>query len=385
MRGARSGSLWIALIRQRYTAFGGAERILERTVEQLAGDVQIGVFSRSWSGSAGYRFIRCDPPYLGRVWRDASFTRCVCRRLAHERFDLIQSHERIDCCDVYRAGDGVHREWLRQRARVLGPAGRAALALSPYHRYVCAAERRLFESPRLRAVVCNSEMVKGEILEHFGTPAEKLHVILNGVDSASFHPGLIPRHRGPMRRRLQVPDDAILILFLGSGYLRKGLDRLLQALAALPEAFHLLVVGRDRRAGAYERLASRLGVAARVRFLGPQEHVGPCYGAADVLALPTLYDPFPNVVLEAMATGLPVIVSAKCGATQIVRPGNNGYVCDALDTEALAAHLRAMSSPERRRAMGRAARETVLPMSLEAMGAKLLALYQHLVEPGFRA
>jgi UDP-glucose:(heptosyl)LPS alpha-1,3-glucosyltransferase len=382
---SKPGPLQIALIRQRYTAFGGAERILERTVGQLAGNVQIGVVSRSWSGAAGYRFIRCDPPYVSRIWRDASFARCVCRRLARERFDLIQSHERIDCCDVYRAGDGVHREWLRQRARALRPAGRVALALSLYHRYVCAAERRLFESPRLRAVVCNSEMVRAEILEHFRTPVEKLHVILNGVDSASFHPELIRQHRGPMRQRLQVPDEAILILFMGSGYLRKGLDRVLEALAVLPEPFHLLVVGRDRRARAYERLASRLGVAARVRFLGPQEDVGPCYGAADVLALPTLYDPFPNVVLEAMATGLPVIVSEKCGAAQMVRSGENGYVCDALDTEALVGHLHAMSSQERRRTMGRVAREAVLPMSLAAMGAKLLALYQHLVEPGFRA
>jgi UDP-glucose:(heptosyl)LPS alpha-1,3-glucosyltransferase len=385
MKGEVSGPLRIALIRQRYTAFGGAERILERTVGQLAGDVQIGIVSRSWSGGEGYRFIRCDPPYLGRVWRDASFARCVCRRLTRERVDLIQSHERIHCCDVYRAGDGVHREWLRQRARVLGPAGRAALALSPYHRYVCAAERRLFESARLGAVICNSDMVKAEILEHFRTPAEKLHVILNGVDSASFHPGLVRQHRRPVRGRLQVPDDAIVILFIGSGFLRKGLGSLLQALAALPEPFHLFVVGRDRRARDYERLASRLRVAGRVRFLGPQEDVGPCYGAADLLALPTLYDPFPNVVLEAMATGLPVIVSGKCGAAQIVRPGENGYLCDALDTQALVAHLQAMSSEERRRVMGRAARETVLPMSLEAMGAKLLALYRRLLESHSRA
>lgn len=380
MRGARSRPLRIALIRQRYTAFGGAERIMERTVGQLAGDVQIGVVSRSWSGGAGYHFIRCDPPYLGRVWRDASFARCVCRRLAHETFDLVQSHERIGCCDVYRAGDGVHREWLRQRARVLGPGGRAALALSPYHRYVCAAERRLFESARLRAVICNSDMVRAEILAHFRIPQDKLHVIFNGVDAGSFHPNLVRQHRRPMRQRLRVPDDAILVLFVGSGFARKGLGSLLQALATLPEPFRLLVVGKDRRSADYERLASRLGLAARVRFLGPQQDVSAYYGAADVLALPTLYDPFPNVVLEAMATGLPVIVSEKCGAAQIVRPAENGYVCDALDIEALVHHLEAMSSPERRQAMGRAARETILPISPELTRARLLALYSHLVE-----
>ena len=74
-------------------------------------------------------------------------------------FDLVQSHERISCCDIYRAGDGVHAQWLKNRARAISTARRWATALSPWHLYTLAAERRLFTSDQLRAVICNSQMV----------------------------------------------------------------------------------------------------------------------------------------------------------------------------------------------------------------------------------
>ena len=114
--------LRIALVRQRYRDDGGAERFVSRAVESLdRADIELTLIARQWNGTGKARALRCNPFYLGRLWRDAGFARCVCKTQAHEDFDLVQSHERLDCCDVYRAGDGVLREWLRQRARVLPP------------------------------------------------------------------------------------------------------------------------------------------------------------------------------------------------------------------------------------------------------------------------
>ena len=371
----------IALIRQRYTAFGGAERFLDRAMRALGREnASITLITRQWRNDGEFRVEVCDPFYAGRLWRDWSFARAVCKRLRAGDFDLVQSHERIACCDVYRAGDGVHREWLAQRRRVLSPLGRMALAVHPYHRYLLAAEKALFASPRLKAVICNSRMVQEEIQARFGVPAGKLHVIHSGVDIARYHPDLKARYRAVVRQQWGIPESATLFLFVGAAFERKGLRILLETLPALPDHARLMVVGKDKKMNAYLRLAEKLGVRERVHFAGAQQDTTPYYGAADVLVLPTLYDPFPNVVLEAMAAALPVITSLKCGAVDLIQNGVNGYTCDALDRDALQRHMRELLGQEKRDPMGAAARATVEPLTLEAMGKKLIALYTYLID-----
>lgn len=366
----------IAFIRQRYAQDGGAERFVSRALEALRSrNVSLTLVTREWRGGEGFDVITCNPFYLGRLWRDWSFARAVCRELKKRSFDLVQSHERIACCDIYRAGDGVHREWLRQLARVRGLSGRLGIVLNPYHHYVKSAEKRMFTSPRLKAVICNSKMVRDEIKHHFGLPDEKLHVIYSGVDTEVFHPRL-KRHRAEVRTRYGIPQDATLFLFVGSGFERKGLGALLAALAQLPDNAHLLVIGRDKRIKRYEQQAYRLGLGKRVYFLGSQPDVGPYYGAADTLVLPTLYDPFPNVALEGLACGLPVITSTKCGAAELVAEGRNGFVCDAMDVGALAGRMAALLSCHDRERWRQAARATVEPLTLEAMSQALNDVYR---------
>jgi UDP-glucose:(heptosyl)LPS alpha-1,3-glucosyltransferase len=372
----------IAFVRQRYVYHGGAEQILVRTIAALHREgVQVSIITRRWQPSGpevSQRAYICNPFHLGRMWRDWSFARSVCRLLPTLDADLVQSHERIPCCDVYRAGDGVHAEWLAQRARSRGKLSRLATLASPYHRYLLGAERRLFTNEKLRAVICNSRMVRDEVRRWFGVPEHKLHVIYNGVDTARFHPDL-RRHRAEVRQQYAIPQDAMLFLFVGSGFERKGLRQAIEALARLPEAAFLMVVGKDRHAPRFVRRAHRLGLSSRVRFLGGQKDVTPFYGAADAFVLPTLYDPFPNAVLEAMAAGLPVVTSLKCGAAEQIENGRNGYVCDALDIDAAADAMRALLDPQRRTPMAAAARRTAEPLTLEAMSAALLELYSSLI------
>lgn len=374
----------LALVRQRYTPWGGAERFVDRALQALsAQQVDITLITRDWSGGGPWKILRCDPPHAGRLWRDWSFARCVGRALAARGFDLVQSHERIAGCSLYRAGDGVHATWLELRGRQQTAAARLSTALTPWHRYVLRAEARMYRHPALRAVICNSRMVRDDIAARFGVAADKLHVIYNGVDLERFHPGLRQEFRAATRSRLDVPEDAPLFLFLGSGFERKGLARLLQALAAMGNGqARLLVVGRDRRQKRYEALAQRLGVAARTFFLGPQQDVRPYLGAADAAVLPTLYDPLPNAALEALACGLPLITSGSCGAAELIRPGANGYVCDALDVGTLAAHMDVLAAPQAARSMAQAARATVAELSLGAMAGRLDALYRDLLGRG---
>ncbi|GAB0056208.1 Lipopolysaccharide core biosynthesis protein RfaG [Candidatus Magnetaquicoccaceae bacterium FCR-1] len=374
----------LALIRQRHTPFGGAERFLDRAMGALrARGVAITLIARRWEGGCdGLETVRCDPWHLGRWWRDVAFARCVHARLAERRFDLVQSHERIPGCDLYRAGDGVHAEWLEQRGRARGRVARWLDGINPFHRHLLNQERLLFEHADLKAVICNSRMVRAEILARFRIAPEKLVVIYSGVDLERFHPETRARERDAARAGWGIAPHETLLLFVGSGFERKGVPALLTALAGLDRATRLVVVGRDKAQGRMEGLARRLGVADRVLFTGGRRDVVPCYAAADAVVLPTLYDPFPNVALEAMAMGLPLVTTFKCGAVDLIDHGVNGLLGDALDLATLTRNLQSLDDAAYRVALGRAARETVVGLSLETMSARLMELYQGLLTRG---
>ena len=358
----------LAIVRQKYTPFGGAERFVARALEALrARNVDVSIIAREWQGDM--RSLRVDPFYLGRTWRDAGFAHAVQRLIAAERFDLVQSHERIPGCDIYRAGDGVHATWLELRNKPLD-------RLAPWHRYTLAAEAEMFRHPRLRAVICNSRMVRDDIARRFGLADEKLQVIYSGVDLESFHPRLRQTAGLTLREKTGVDAATPLILFVGSGYERKGLPTLLRALAGMNRRdARLWVIGRDKHESAMRSLAQTLGVDERVLFLGAQPDVRPFYGAADLFALPTVYDPFPNAALEALACGLPIVTSTTCGAAELLTAAN-GAVIAAGDVAALAASLDSLCATAP--AMRDAARASVAHLELSTMAAQLMALYSRL-------
>jgi len=297
-----AGGMEIGIVRQRYTPYGGAERFLADALSALRQrGVALTLYTRRWpGGDGGFRAVVCDPFYIGNVWRDWSFSRAVRAAWASHRPDLVQSHERIAGCDVFRAGDGVHRVWLEERRRALSAAGRVALAANPYHAYTLRAEARMFADPALRAVVCNSRMVLSQIESRYGVAPAKLHLVYNAVDADRFSPSLASE-RGDVRARYGIPGDAAVFILVGSGYERKGVGHAIAALARVGAPAMLLVVGRERRRARYQSLARRHGVAERVVFAGAVDDVRPLYGAADAFVLPTLYDPLPNACLEAMA------------------------------------------------------------------------------------
>lgn len=370
----------LALIRQRYNPFGGAERFIERAISAIeAGGTEVTMITRAWEADKGRRVRLVDPPYAGRLWRDASFARSVRTLLSREPFDLVQSHERIAGCDLYRAGDGVHRQWLEYRSAKASLLERVGIRLNPYHWYTCAAERAMFEHPGLRAVICNSRMVAAEIQRHFAISPEKLHVIYNGVDLVHFHPQKRRELRDAARREFGFGEADKVFSFVGSGFARKGLAAAIDALASTGRRdLRLLVAGRDRAAARFAAHARRAGVSDRVKFLGGVGDVRPVYAAADCFILPTRYDPFPNAALEALAMGVPVIVSTQCGAAEIVVPGRNGWTCmpDAPDH---LARLMIEVADAGSNGAGDAARHTAEAYGIERMADTMVGLYETLL------
>lgn len=379
----------IAIIRQRYNPFGGAERFVERALGALTAEgAAVTLITRNWDGAPrqGFQQITCDPPYSrlwgGRAARDRSFAAAAQLEMASGGFDITQSHERIPGCMIFRAGDGVHAAWLAHRARILSPLQSLAQAWSPYHRYVVATEKAMFEHPALCAVICNSQMVADEISRYYRVDRSKLQVIYNGVDTAIFHPGLAEAFRVATRSAAAIPNDVPVLLFVGSGFERKGVPQLLRAAASMQrQEARIVIIGADRKLKAMQALAARLGLTGRVHFTGPLKDVRAWYGAADGFVLPTLYDPCPNAALEALACGLPIVTSTTCGAQEWVRAGVNGWVVDAVDLDGLAGRLDALAGLAGNPAARAASRASVESLTLPAMADRLLNLYRSL-SPG---
>lgn len=263
-----------------------------------------------------------------------SFALAAQREAARHGYDLVQSHERVLRQDLYRAGEGCHRAYLAAMGR--GPG------LSPYHHAVCALERRIFEMRAARHVVAIARRGQEEMARLFGTAATDVTVVYNGVDLDRFHPEQRTRHRAIARAALGLPDGAWTVLFVGSGFERKGLGPLLGAFARLPDRGSRLVVAGKGDVPRYQRLAERLGVAPRVTWMGPVPEVERLYAVADAVALPARYEPFGNVHLEALAAGLPVLTSVHAGGAEVVRPGENGWVVDRVAEEPIARGLTAL-------------------------------------------
>ncbi|NIG62285.1 MAG: glycosyltransferase family 4 protein [Serratia symbiotica] len=370
----------LAIVRQKYRLDGGAERFVSCTLEALEQhNLDLNVITREWQGDTNpnWHIHLCDPLKFGRISRERGFAEAARALWQKELFNLVQSHERIPGCDIYRAGDGVHRRWLLQHARLLPEWRRKWLFSNRYHRYVMCAERAMYAAPELKAIICNAEMIKQEIIDDFGVPADKITVIYNAINNQKFMPA-DARQRQLLRDQYRIPQQAHCLIFVGSGFERKGLATAIRALAATDS--HLLIVGKDKAKKRYRALAQSLGCSHRVHFMGVQKQMLPFYQAADALLLPTLYDPFPNVILEAMSCGLPVITSTTCGGAEFITPGQNGFVTDALDITAISATIQALPRHAMGSSMGEAARLRIMSATPAHLSKQLISLYNRLLD-----
>jgi UDP-glucose:(heptosyl)LPS alpha-1,3-glucosyltransferase len=374
----------IIFVRQQFSAFGGAELILDRTLQSLSTrGHRIALLARSWKDDrADVQFIPCNPPKAARFLRETLFARAACQALQKYPHSLVQAHERISCCDIFRAGDGVHAAYLEQRRRGESPTGKAALALSLFHRNTLKLERAMFASARLKTVIVNSEMVAGDIVRHYHYPRERIHLVPNGIDLQRFSLAARERHRAEMRQKLGIPSNASVALFVGSGFDRKGLARAIEASARQGNTLHLIAVGSDRRPATFQTMAERAGLGARFHLAGAVSDPVPYYAAADILILPTVYDPFPSTVIEALACGLPVVTTTGCGARDVAKRIDPMLVCDTYDANGLTNSLRHALMLAAQPAMPASAHKVAQEFGLNLMIERMLKLYEELM-PAF--
>jgi UDP-glucose:(heptosyl)LPS alpha-1,3-glucosyltransferase len=371
----------LAIIRKRYTPFGGAERfIVDLTQRLVAQNIEITLISSTWNGPsvAGVRWIRADAIGLTRYGRERSFQRSVQRVLSQNKFDIVQSHERVIGADIYRLGDGIHRGWLDRYRGDLSSWRKLTSRLDPFHNRLLSLESIIARDAKC-LFVANSQMIKDELIRYYGTGESQIRIIRNGVDENFFRPPL-DAERQDSRGKFKVHHNAKVVSAIGSGYERKGFFNLVKSLTKLPEHI-LFIAGKDKLQGKLQLLVNQLGLSDRVRLLGGTNDVRSIYWASDVFCLPSLYDPSSNAVLEALSSGLPVVTTEHVGTGTEINQWGAGKIC-LRDPVSIADAIK--STIDHQAIMSKLARLLAEKFSQEEVIREWQSLYAHIIASRLR-
>jgi UDP-glucose:(heptosyl)LPS alpha-1,3-glucosyltransferase len=365
----------VAVVVPKYGLIGGGERFARELTERLArkGKYEFHVFANRWnSGSAGIIFHKVPMLRFPRFLRPISFAWFVNRMVAKGNFDLVHSHERIFRADIFSIHSVPHSGWIRDVRRK-----RPSL----FDRATIYVEKRMVRSGR-GFFLPVSTLAGDAFARDYPVDPAKFRVVHPGVDIDKF----AVRDRGAcrleIRSRYGIGPSEIVVLFVGMNFEVKGLDVILKAFAGAKQRhpgdpLRLLVVGKgDLRA--YGGIARGLGIGDSVAFAGPQaEGVERFYLASDLFMMLSKFDTFGMAALEAMAAGLPVIISGNVGAKDLVEDGRNGFVVrDPDDAGSAAERIGRLLNGDLRARMGREALRTAERNTWDATASAVEGIYE---------
>ncbi len=312
---------------------GGVERVVLETVNYLATrDHEVHLFASEWDGHLlddrvrvhGVRYADRLP--LARIRRFPTACQHAMDRSgvdfdAHGAFGVMSPPG-----GVVWVGS-VHAAWLQISRGQRDWTGRLRQLANPYHPRILALERRIFGGGRYRRLIALTDRVKQDLIDHYAVPSGDIEVLSNGFSPQEFNLDR-RRERVAVRNEFEIPNEARVVVFVANETERKGFGPLVRAIAKLDDPqVHLLAVGR-LDATAYANEIARLGLGERVHYTGPLDDVAKAYAAADLFALPTQYEAWGLVIIEAMACGLPVLTSRLAGAAVAVEEGVTGELLD---------------------------------------------------------
>jgi UDP-glucose:(heptosyl)LPS alpha-1,3-glucosyltransferase len=370
------------VFRRRYLAHGGGERFTQEFLRRIAGaGHQVHLFCQQWTAAPEGVSTHRVPAFPGGSALGTLAYALLAPRLARSvNVDLTHSFERTVSQDLYRAGEGCHRQWLALRRQHLPGPVPALDRLRPFHRVVLAIERRICQKGGAGLLIVNSAMVEADFALHYASLSAPTVLIRNGVDLDRFHPEVRASARAAARQSLGLQPDELALLSVGSGFWRKGVPTVIRALGKLRRRTRLapvLLVAGKGNPEFLRSLASREGVDRQLRVLGVVDDAAPLYAAADLFVLPSIYDPASSATLEALAMGTPVITTRTNGSGEIVTHGESGWLLDhPTDAAGLAALIEAAAVPRVREAAARAGRKAVEPWSWDRHLDATLALYR---------
>ena len=314
---------------------GGAERYLVDLCTRMAAEgYEVHVYAEHQDEEdprVHFHSVKTIP--FPKSLRLLSFAIKATKEIENGNYDITFGVGNTLKADILQPHGGVHWAWFWRSLRVyhhpiLWTIKFLGRVFSPKQWVSGWVEDAPYQRKNLQAIIAISDMVKQDMMRWYQIPEGRITVVYNGVDIERFHPRN-RQYREEIRRRYGIGEDELVILFVSNNFRMKGLGFLIRALADLKKEgsphFKLLVLGRDRKPP-YIRLAKKLGISEEMVFAGTTSEIEKYYGAADLLVHPTFYDACSLTVLEALASGLPVITTASNGASGILCHGEEGWV-----------------------------------------------------------
>ncbi len=366
----------IAIIRKELTSFGGAESFSKNYIGHLANlGHEVHVYAMKWSAypHSNIYFHKIPAITFISFFRDLTFAISSFFIIKKQRnyFDIIQSHDKTFYQDVYRAGDGCHLEWLKQRWKRKSLPGRLSIIMNPYHWLILILERMILSGHKFKKIIAGSNFVKKNLIKNYSLDEKDICVIYNGVDLKQFQPKNRDIHREEIRKTYSINEKDFVVLFVGSGFERKGVEFLLRAVESISRPITVLIVGKGS-----DRRFKHLVKTHRVIFCGVQKSTERYYAASDLFVFAPIYEPFGNVHLEAMASGLPVITNRLSGAAEIIEDGKQGFVLEKPeDIDNLAGKITYLMDKKVNHRMGTEARKLAEKFSFENYIKDVINLY----------
>jgi len=295
-------------------------------------------------------------------------------------YDVTHSYGTVVGCDVITA-QSCHRAGMDIAGTLMKDSIESNVNFGIADRVRLCLEQQNFGKRKYKKVIACSNLVKRELMKYYRVPEHDIVVIPNGVDVKEFHPGNRERFRDGVRQEYGIKKEEIVLLFVGHEFTRKGLETIVRSLPILDDSrIKVLVCGGDRTEK-FRRLALSLNVDQQVIFAGPQADVKKFYAASDLFVFPTVHEAFGLVIVEAMASGLPVIVSKNAGAAEdIIEDGKDGVLLsDPMNPEELAGHIRSlMNNDSLRTNIGLAARQKVQNYTWDHCAGKVMLVYREM-------
>lgn len=373
--------LRIALVIEDVGMGGGQERVIAELAPRLARqhDVHLFCFTVTGIDLAGITVHRLHAPPLPQGPRALWFTLASSLRVRPGRFDVVLSQGGNTLVQNAALVHTMHRIKRRVRAEL---DSRHALR-SAWRRAWEEARDRLFARLERRAalrcrgrIIAISRTVADYLVEQYGLRPEEVQVAPNGVDHATFHPGLREEARDRIRPELGLAPDDFVALFMGGRWFEKGLPELLEALALVERPPRLAVVGRGDL-GHFSQRAADLGVEQRVVFVPHVDRPQDYFAMADCLVHPDPIEPFGLVILEAAACGLPLLAAPSGVALDLVEDGVTGLFIERDAATIAAALARITSDPEALSAMRNEVHDRSLQFSWDAHAERIEELLVH--------
>jgi len=374
--------LRVALVLERFDSQrGGLEQWTARFAAELSRrGHEVHVVARSFGNSSSTGNLIAHHVECGKT--PLAFAEAAQAKLTSLAADVIHDMGAGWYCDVFHPHGGSWASVTERKQDMFpwwfrGLKRRVDRLLPRHRRYHDLMARQYADHGQL--MIALSRTVADDFRRFHHVPPERIRVVYNGVDTERFSPERRAQWRKPMRRRLGITDEEVLALIVAHNFLLKGVPTLLKSIRRLRaerRPMHLVVVG-GKRLRRWQLAAARMGVGRHVHFVGPAEDPVPYYAAADLYVHPTAYDTCSLVVLEAAASGLPVVTSRVNGVSELLRHNRDSLLLDdPADDAELADSMVSLLNAGRRGEIGAAARRMAMEHTMRHNADEILAVYE---------